>query len=65
MPLDGLIASVHEELERFRSARNPHASHERPIGPSKKKKNTLSPEGRASIAAAQKRRWARVRAAEK
>lgn len=65
VPLDGLIAAVHEELERFRSSRNPLAVHEKPIGPRKKKKNTLSAEGRASIAAAQKRRWARVKAADK
>ncbi|HKR27692.1 MAG TPA: hypothetical protein VJS11_09555 [Acidobacteriaceae bacterium] len=74
-----LIAGIDEELSRLRQVRGllasdggvrrgpgrPAASFEFGASRPKKKKRHMSAEGRAKIAAAQRKRWAKLKAASK
>jgi hypothetical protein len=75
MPITDLLRTIDEEIARLTQARDliartgqPQKRRGRPPGSKNgarpatvKKKRTLSPEARAKIAAAQKRRWANAK----
>lgn len=74
--MDSIIESIDAEISRLQQVRSLLAqstgigtkiatSGRKPGRPAKKAKRTLSPEARAKIAAAQKRRWAAAKKAAK
>jgi len=58
METDIIIQTIDAEMARLREA---HALLSGTLSHTSKKKRRLSPDARARIAAAQKRRWAKVR----
>jgi len=63
-----LLASIDAEIARLREARNLLAGHDGPfpmLRTQQKKRHRMSAEARARIAAAQRKRWAKQKAAAK
>ncbi len=66
MNLTDLLSSIDSEIARLQEARALLAVQDRHSAtPTKKKRSVMSAEGRARIAAAQKARWAKLKAAKK
>jgi hypothetical protein len=71
MDTSALLSSIDSEIATLRQARallaNQHGRGPRAAKPAKpaKKKHTMSAAGRARIAAAQRRRWAKLKAKKK
>jgi hypothetical protein len=66
MNLDAIVQIIDEEIERLQRARSLLTGHTAPLKgglPRAVPKRTMSAEGRASIAAAQRKRWAKTRRA--
>jgi hypothetical protein len=69
METNAIIVSIDEELQRLRQARKlllgTGSGHVAARGTKKKRHHTMSAEGRARIAAAQRARWAKQKKAAK
>ena len=65
MDTKALVAAIDQEIENLQKARSLLTDHTAPLkrGRPPAKKSTMSAEGRARIAAAQKARWAKLKRA--
>jgi hypothetical protein len=64
MDITALVQDIDDEISRLEKVRALLTDHTAPLkrgGPAAKKRWTMSAEGRARIAAAQKKRWAKVK----
>ena len=63
MDLTAVLEDIEAEISRLEKARALLTEHKEPLkrGRPPKKRRTMSAEGRARIAAAQKKRWAKAR----
>ena len=68
MDLEAIVQSIDEEIERLQRARSLLTGHTAPLkrglphSDPARKRGAMSPEGRARVAAAQRARWAKVKA---
>jgi hypothetical protein len=60
MNLEAIVQDIDAEISRLEKARALLTGHTAPLKPAKKRR-TMSAEGRARIAAAQKKRWAKAK----
>jgi hypothetical protein len=63
MDIDALVQEIDAEISRLEKARALLTEHAAPLkrGFPPSKRNTMSAEGRARVAAAQRKRWAKAR----
>lgn len=63
MNIDAVVQSIDEEIDRLSKVRSLLSGHIAPLnrGLPAPKRGTMSPEGRARVAAAQRARWAKVK----
>jgi hypothetical protein len=63
MNLDAIVQSIDAEISRLEKARALLTGHTAPLkrGMPDRKRSTMSAEGRARVAAAQKKRWAKAK----
>jgi hypothetical protein len=63
MDLDAIVQTIDEEIDRLQRLRALLTDHTAPLkrGMPTRKRGTMSAEGRARIAAAQKKRWAKAK----
>jgi hypothetical protein len=61
MGIEAIVQTIDAEIRRLEKARALLAGHAAPLKPGEpaRKRRTMSAEGRARIAAAQKKRWAK------